>query len=711
MLENMMGDEKYSDDEMEEKECPLCLEAFDPDEYDFYPCKCEYQICRFCWHRIKEDESGLCPACRQAYPENPVNFKPPSNTELKRFKQEKKQRKVQDKSKLMEPGTHLSAYRVLQKNLVYIIGLSHKYTDQDAVKKCDHFSKYGKIIKVVVGQPLVPPTAYTTQTTFTAYITYAKVEQALSCIVGVNNTILDGRMLKASLGTTKYCSNFLRNVVCNKPDCMYLHEVADPDFSFTKDDMQLGKHTDCERRLIEKVLGSSSNQHDTGNPPEEFSTNDTSRNVSPINLNKDTLYSDMRLGHFITPSIVKKSINDEKNDIPNSNIENKRVVDESLPADVQLNKISTSNSVSKGTIHNEISTLDNRVVNDLKMTNKMAPTSIQNISKTQRRPDNENKKSINSIYWDPAVLEADDEPLKENFDWKKALGITGTSIVQCLTPPSKVDKEKYSTNPGYDILSDPHKWYLEAHKQLFFPPVPPVEAYKKTPATVPPQAASSTPTFDNNRYALNMLYQNGMPNPGHTNPSYQMGQGNPGFVTNIGPIGQPRASVTPVMSGVNPPPGPVNTPTTQAPTNAGLTNNTNTTGGFNFQNFVSQLHNSHPQMSGTTTPVPGPPPPQSILPNVNMGAGSHDHTQSQQQPNIYPPNMVYHEMLRNMQIQRNYQMLQQMTSMGFGGGQKDFHNMPSNYPNTYQPPSSNVNEYNINNEYVGGNMPRNLTNH
>ncbi|CEF65047.1 CCR4-NOT transcription complex subunit 4 [Strongyloides ratti] len=660
MLENMIGDEKYSDDDIEEKECPLCLEAFDPDEYDFYPCKCEYQICRFCWHRIKEDESGLCPACRQAYPENPVNFKPPSNTELKRFKQEKKQRKVQDKSKLMEPGTHLSAYRVLQKNLVYIIGLSHKYTDQDAVKKCDHFSKYGKIIKVVVGQPLVPPTAYTTQTTFTAYITYAKVEQALSCIVGVNNTILDGRMLKASLGTTKYCSNFLRNVVCNKPDY----------------DMQLGKHTDCERRLIEKVLGSSGSQHDGGNPPEEFSNNDTSRNVSPINLNKDTLYSDMRLGHFITPSIVKKSTSDEKNDMPNSNIENKRVVDESLPADVQIAKISSSNSVSKGTLSNEIQTLDNRTVNDLKMTNKTAPTSIQNISRTQRRPN---------------IEEADDEPLKENFDWKKALGITGTSIVQCLTPPSKVDKEKYSTNPGYDILSDPHKWYLEAHKQLFFPPVPPVEAYKKTPTTVPPQAASSTPTFDNSRYALNMLYQNGMPNPGHTNPSYPMGQGTPGFVTNIGPIGQPRASVTPVMSGVNPPSVPVNTPTTQAPTN----------------NFVSQLHNSHPQMSGTTTPVPGPPPPQSILPNVNMGGGSHDHTQSQQQPNIYPHNIVYHEMIRNMQIQRNYQMLQQMTSMGFGGGQKDFHNMPSNYPNTYQPPSSNVNEYNINNEYVGGNVPRN----
>lgn len=23
------------------------------------------QICRFCWHRIRTDENGLCPACRK----------------------------------------------------------------------------------------------------------------------------------------------------------------------------------------------------------------------------------------------------------------------------------------------------------------------------------------------------------------------------------------------------------------------------------------------------------------------------------------------------------------------------------------------------------------------------------------------------------------------------------------------------------------------
>lgn len=39
---------------------------------------------------------------------------------------------------------------------------------------------------------------------------------------------------------------------------MYLHELADPDASFTKEEMQQGKHTDYERRLLEQYLSKKS---------------------------------------------------------------------------------------------------------------------------------------------------------------------------------------------------------------------------------------------------------------------------------------------------------------------------------------------------------------------------------------------------------------------------------------------------------------------
>ncbi len=61
-----------------------------------------------------------------------------------------------------------------------------------------------------------------------AYVTYYKPEDALKAIQAVNNIFIDGRTLKASLGTTKYCSHFMKNQACPKHDCMYLHELGMP---------------------------------------------------------------------------------------------------------------------------------------------------------------------------------------------------------------------------------------------------------------------------------------------------------------------------------------------------------------------------------------------------------------------------------------------------------------------------------------------------
>ncbi|CAH1997108.1 unnamed protein product [Acanthoscelides obtectus] len=54
-------------------------------------------ICRFCWHRIRTDENGLCPACRKAYSENPADFIPLSQEQVAKLKAEKRQRDQQRK--------------------------------------------------------------------------------------------------------------------------------------------------------------------------------------------------------------------------------------------------------------------------------------------------------------------------------------------------------------------------------------------------------------------------------------------------------------------------------------------------------------------------------------------------------------------------------------------------------------------------------------
>lgn len=39
------------------------------------------QICRFCWHHIKQNLNGRCPACRRKYSDNTVEFKAMSQDE------------------------------------------------------------------------------------------------------------------------------------------------------------------------------------------------------------------------------------------------------------------------------------------------------------------------------------------------------------------------------------------------------------------------------------------------------------------------------------------------------------------------------------------------------------------------------------------------------------------------------------------------------
>jgi CCR4-NOT transcription complex subunit 4 len=229
------------------------MEAFDLDDLNFFPCTCTYQVCRFCWNRIRNEENGLCPACRQLYPENPVNFQPLSSAEIQKIKIEKKQRIQQQKNKVSESRRHLSSYRVLQKNLVYIIGLSQRMADAELLKKHEFFGKFGKILKVAIGTP-PSNVSIARQNSFTAYVTYGRTEDALRAIQSVDNLVVDGRVIKASLGTTKYCSNFLKGLSCTKQECMYLHEIADGELSFTRDDMHQGKHTEYERKLHQTII-------------------------------------------------------------------------------------------------------------------------------------------------------------------------------------------------------------------------------------------------------------------------------------------------------------------------------------------------------------------------------------------------------------------------------------------------------------------------
>ncbi|CAK9297009.1 unnamed protein product [Gordionus sp. m RMFG-2023] len=244
-----MAQEKLQD----QTECPLCMEPLEIDDMNFYPCTCGYQICRFCWHRIRTNENGLCPACRKQYPEDPAEYKPLTAEELQKIKNEKRQKDFQKKQKVSENRKMLSQVRVVQKNLLFVVGLTQKLADPEILKKHEYFGRFGKINKIVINTS----TTYAGNggPTASAYITFYKSEDALKAIEHINhNHSMDGRVIKASLGTTKYCSHFLKGSTCPKTDCMYLHEMGEEGASFTKEEMQIGKHQEYEMRLLETCL-------------------------------------------------------------------------------------------------------------------------------------------------------------------------------------------------------------------------------------------------------------------------------------------------------------------------------------------------------------------------------------------------------------------------------------------------------------------------
>jgi hypothetical protein len=195
----MSGTEEISD-----IECPICLET----DRSFKPCRCGYQICRVCWNDINEKQNGRCPACRQSYKSGPENYKINHTEEVVRLqpKKLKEQKKIQVDSNARK---QLANVRVIQRNLVYITNLALSAAKEETLRKNEYFGKFGKIIKTIVNRnniysgPQGPSVS--------AYVTYLLNRDAHSAIKATDGTIKDGRLLRASFGTTKYCSYFLRN--------------------------------------------------------------------------------------------------------------------------------------------------------------------------------------------------------------------------------------------------------------------------------------------------------------------------------------------------------------------------------------------------------------------------------------------------------------------------------------------------------------------
>lgn len=241
-------DSFISDDE--EELCPLCVEEMDISDKNFKPCPCGYQVCQFCYNNIRQNPqlNGKCPACRRPYDDEAVEYRviTPEEWKLDHAKQarrerERKQREREKKETEQTSKKHLSGMRVIQKNLVYVIGLNPSIPTEElhhTLRTDQFFGQYGKIQKIVInrrnnsnGNPGLG-----------VYVTFSRKEDAARCIAAVDGSINDGKYLRAAYGTTKYCSSYLRGQACPNPNCMFLHEPGEEADSYTRQDLSTIQH-------------------------------------------------------------------------------------------------------------------------------------------------------------------------------------------------------------------------------------------------------------------------------------------------------------------------------------------------------------------------------------------------------------------------------------------------------------------------------------
>lgn len=223
------------DDGDEPSECPLCLEELDATDRNFKPCKCGYQVCLWCWHSINEKLNGKCPACRAEYRNENIQFVAPDEDALQKHEKKKKAVSVSHQHRsdakasaasnnasassstfssstssgatsaagfsggasgsvsgsgsfsgagasagsVLGPGRKfedLSEVRVLQRNLLYVVGLPLSAAREEVLRKKEYFGRFGKIVKIAVNRKQIHTVSNVAS--YSAYVTFKRAIDA-----------------------------------------------------------------------------------------------------------------------------------------------------------------------------------------------------------------------------------------------------------------------------------------------------------------------------------------------------------------------------------------------------------------------------------------------------------------------------------------------------------------------------------------------------
>ena len=154
-------------------------------------------------------------------------------------------------NEMKEMVSKLIESRIIQKNLVYIIGLSSELIKMESkLKSFEYFGQYGKINKLVINKNKIYNSNGPNGPSYTCFITYSTEAESSLAILSLDKSIIDSHEIKANYGTTKYCLNFLKNSECKNKDCIYLHKLASQKDIVSREQMNTDKDIFPQQRLM-----------------------------------------------------------------------------------------------------------------------------------------------------------------------------------------------------------------------------------------------------------------------------------------------------------------------------------------------------------------------------------------------------------------------------------------------------------------------------
>ncbi|MCQ2819504.1 MAG: hypothetical protein MJ252_19755 [archaeon] len=140
--------------------------------------------------------------------------------------------------------------RVISKEIVYVVGLSENLAFNENLWKDEFFGQYGKVVRIVINHK-----AYDVDNLngpcYSAFVTYSQASEASIAILALNNSYVDHHRIKASFGTSKYCSYFLNGQKCCRNNCLFIHKIVRDKDMIIKEALDQNNFVEFQLKAIE----------------------------------------------------------------------------------------------------------------------------------------------------------------------------------------------------------------------------------------------------------------------------------------------------------------------------------------------------------------------------------------------------------------------------------------------------------------------------